>query len=97
MQIDGPQTARRVRSDALRGAALMAAARLDCAVRARAERVSRSAMIGMGLLAAAIAAVAYLRGADVRAGLVGGQPAALPNMLASAVASVVRDDRAPDR
>jgi hypothetical protein len=93
MQIDGPQTARRGRSDALRGAALMAAARLDCAVRARAERVSRPAMIGMGLLTAAIAAVAYLRGTDVRAGLAGGQPAALPNVLAS----VAKDGRAPDR
>jgi hypothetical protein len=71
----------------------MAAARLDCAVRARAERVSRPAMIGVGLLTAAIAAVAYLRGADVRAGLAGGQPAALQHVLAS----VAKDGRAPDR
>jgi hypothetical protein len=71
----------------------MAAARLDCAVRARAERVSRRAMIGVGLLTAAIAVVAYLRGADVRAGLAGGQPAELLNVLAS----VAKDDRAPDR
>jgi hypothetical protein len=93
MQIEGPQTARRGRSDALRGAALMAATRLDCAVRARADTVSRPAMIGVGLLTAAIAAFAYLHGADVRGGLAGGHPAALPNVLAS----VAKDDRAPDR
>jgi hypothetical protein len=93
MQIEGPQTAHRGRSDALRDAALMAAARLDCAVRARAERVSRPAMIAVGLLTAAIAVVAYLRGADMRAGLAGGQPPELFNVLAS----VAKDDRAPDR
>jgi hypothetical protein len=71
----------------------MAAARLDCAVRARAERVSRPAMIGVGLLTSAIAVVAYLRGADVRAGFAGGQPAELVNVLAR----FAKDDRAPDR
>jgi hypothetical protein len=91
MQIEAPQTARRGRSDALYGAALMAAARLDWLVRTRAERLSRPARIGVGLLAATVAAVAYLRGADVRAGLAGGQPAVLHNVLAT----VARDDPAP--
>jgi hypothetical protein len=91
MQIDAHQTARRGRSDALCVAALMAAARLDRLVRTRVERHSRPAIIGLGLLTATIAAVAYLRGADVHAGLAGGQPAFLPNV----VASVAEDDRAP--
>jgi hypothetical protein len=93
MQIEGPQTARRRRRDALSAAALTAAARLDWLVRMRAERLSRPAKIGVGLLTAAIAAIAYLRGADVRAGLAGGQPTALPHLLAS----VAQDDRATDR
>ena len=70
----------------VRDAALIAAARLDCLVRARALRLSRPAMCGIGLAAAAIAALAYLRGADLHTGLAGGQPGLL------AVASNVTDD-----
>jgi hypothetical protein len=93
MQTEAPQTARRGRSEALYGATLMAAARLDWLVRTRAERLSRPARIGVGLLAATVAAVAYLRGADVRAGLAGGQPAVLHNVLAT----VARNDPAPGK
>jgi hypothetical protein len=67
-------------------AALIAAARLDCLVRARALSLSRPAMCGIGLAAAAIAALAYLRGADLHTSLAGGQPGLL------AVASNVTDD-----
>jgi hypothetical protein len=91
MQIEAHQTAGRGRSDALGAAALIAAARLDWLVRTRAERLSRRAIMGVGLLTAAIAAVAYLRGAEVRVGLAGGQPGLLPNVLAS----VAKDDRPP--
>ena len=91
MQIEAPQTARRGRSDTLHVAALLAAVRLDSLVRTRAERLSRPARIGVGLLAATIAALAYLRGADVRAGLAGGQPGVMHNVLAT----VARDDPAP--
>jgi hypothetical protein len=89
MHIEAPHPARRQRGDALRAAALLTAARLDWHVRARVERLPRPAKIGVGLLTATIAAVALLRGADVRAGLAGGQPTLLPNVLAS----VARDDR----
>ena len=91
MQIEPSQTACPGRGDALGAAALIAAARLDWLVRTRAERVSRRAMMGVGLLTAAIAAVAYLRGAEVRVNLVGSQPNLLPNVLAS----VAKDERAP--
>jgi hypothetical protein len=91
MQIEATQTSRPGRSDALGAAALIAVARLDWLVRTRAQRASRPAMIGVGLLTAAIAAVAYLRGADVHAGRTGGQPGLLPNL---ALASVAKDDRA---
>ena len=93
MHIEAPQTARRGRSDTLHVAALLAAARLDSLVRTRAERLSRPARIGVGLLAATIAALAYLRGADVRADLAGGQPAVMHNVLAT----VARDDPASGR
>jgi hypothetical protein len=91
MQIEASQTAWQGRSDALCAAALTAGARLDWHVRTRAERLSRPAMIAMGLLTAAIAVVAYLRGAEMRIGLVGSQPGLVPNVLAS----VAKDDRAP--
>jgi hypothetical protein len=67
---------------ALHNATLKAGARLDCLVRTRVESLSRRTMFGMGLLTAAIAALAYLRGADLRAALAGSQPALLPNALA---------------
>ena len=93
MQIDAPQTARPARTDALCAAALIVAARLHGLVRTRAERLSRPAMIGVGVLTAAIAAAAWLRGADVHPSLAAGQPTLLPNVLAS----IARDDRAPSQ
>jgi len=93
MQIEGPQTARRPRRDALSAAALLAAAQLDWLVRTRAKRLSRPAKIGVGLLTATVAAIAYLRGADVRGGLAGGQASLLPGVLAGDA----RDGRAPGR
>jgi hypothetical protein len=56
----------------------MVVARLDCLVRLHARRVSRRTMCGVGLFALAIAAIAYLRGADVLAGFAGSQPRLLP-------------------
>jgi hypothetical protein len=92
MQLEARQPARRGRRDALCVAALTAAARLDWLVRTRLERHSRPTLVGVGLLTATIAAVAYFRGADVHAGLAGGQPALLlPNGLASAA----QDEQAP--
>jgi hypothetical protein len=70
---------------------LIAGVRLYSLVRLRAERPSRRTMVGVGVLTAAIAALAYLRGADVRVGLAGGQPNLLPHVLAS----VANDERAP--
>jgi hypothetical protein len=92
MHVEAPQSARRRRADAVCVAALMAAARLDRLVRTRLKRHSRPAIVGAGLLTATIAAVAYLRGADVHAGLAGGQPALL---LPNALASAAEDDSAP--
>jgi hypothetical protein len=46
-------------------------------------------MIGAGLLTATVVALAYLRGADVRAGLAVGQP----GMLAQLLPNVAEDDR----
>jgi hypothetical protein len=73
----------------LRHAPLIAAARLDCMVRPYARRLSRPAVCGIGLVAVAIAAIAYLRGAELHAGITGGQPPLLPR-----VTSVNADDRA---
>jgi hypothetical protein len=92
MHLEARQPARPGRRDALGCAALTAAARLDWLVRTRLERHSRRAMVGAGLLTATIAALAYFRGADVHAGLAGGQPALL---LPNAVASGARDEQAP--
>lgn len=70
----------------------MSAAQIDWLVRTRARRLSRPAKVGVGLLTASIAAIAYLRGADVRAGLAGGQAnTVLPNVLANGA----RDGQAP--
>jgi hypothetical protein len=61
-----------------RDASLIAAARLDCLVWLYPHRLSRRAICGVGLVAMAIAAIAYLRGADVLAGFAGSQPPLLP-------------------
>ena len=67
----------------------MSAAQIDWLVRTRARRLSRPAKVGVGLLTARIA---YLRGADVRAGLAGGHAnTVLPNVLANGA----RDGQAP--
>jgi hypothetical protein len=66
---------------ALNNATLIAGARLDCLVRPRLESLSGRTMLGVGLLTASIAALAYLRGADVRAALAGSQPGLLPHAL----------------
>jgi hypothetical protein len=66
---------------ALHNATLIAGARLDCLVRPRVESLSGRAMLGVGLLTAGIAALAYLRGADMRAALVGSQAGLLPHAL----------------
>ena len=66
---------------ALNNATLIAGVRLDCLVRPRVESLSGRTMLGVGLLTAAIAGLAYLRGLDVRTGLAGSQPGLLPNAL----------------
>jgi hypothetical protein len=66
----------------------MAVTRLDCLVWLHARRLSRRTMCGLGLVAMAIAAVAYLRGADVLAGFAGSKPPLLP-----LVAGVTDDER----
>jgi hypothetical protein len=57
---------------------LIAAARLDCLVRTCAWRISCRTMCGLGLVAAALAAIAYLRGAELHPGFAAGQPPLLP-------------------
>jgi hypothetical protein len=89
MHTEAPQTAPRGPRHALRYATFIAGARLDYLVRTGAERLSRRAVIGAGLLTATVVALAYLRGADVHAGLVGGQPGMLPQLLPN----VAEDDR----
>jgi hypothetical protein len=64
---------------ALNKATLIAGARLDCLVRARVESLSGWTMLGVALLAAAIAALAYLQGADLRVALAGSQPGLMPH------------------
>jgi hypothetical protein len=73
----------------LRHASLIAGARLDCLVRAYAQRASRRTVFGLGLVALGIASLAYLRGAELHGGLAGCQPALLPT-----VTGVTSDDRA---
>ena len=68
MHTEAPQTTPRGPRHALRYAAC-------------AERLSRRAVIGAGLLTATVVALAYLRGADVRAGFAVGQPGMLPQLL----------------
>jgi hypothetical protein len=58
-------------------------------MRTRAERLSRRTMVGVALLTATVVALAYLRGADVRAGFAVGQPGMLPQLLPN----VAEDDR----
>jgi hypothetical protein len=77
------QTASRGLTDTLRRAALSVGARLDCLVRPRAEALSRRTVVGAGVLAVTVVAIAHLRGADLRAGLAAGQPGVLPQLLPS--------------
>jgi hypothetical protein len=91
METEAPQTAPRGPRHALRHATLIAVARLDYLMRTRAERLSRRTMLGVALLAATVVALAYLRGADVRAGFAVGQPGMLPQLLPN----VAQDDRPP--
>lgn len=72
---DGPHPAYRVRD-----APLIAAARVESVVRIYSRRLSRRAMWGIALVAVALAALAYLRGADLCGGLVGAQPPLLPGV-----------------
>jgi hypothetical protein len=81
MHTEAPQTAPRGPRHALRYATFIAGARLAHLVRTRGERLSRRAVIGAGLLTATVVALAYLRGADVRAGFAVGQPGMLPQLL----------------
>jgi hypothetical protein len=81
METEAPQTAPRDPRHALRYATLIAGARLDYLVRTRVERLSRRTMVGLALITATVAALAYLRGAEVGVGLAGGQPGMLPLLL----------------
>jgi hypothetical protein len=72
---DGPHQAYRVRD-----APLIAAARVESVVRIYSRRLSRRAMWGIALVAVALAALAYLRGAELWGGLVGAQPPLLPGV-----------------
>jgi hypothetical protein len=89
MHTEAPQTAPRGPRHALRHATLIAGARLDYLMRTRAKRLSRRTMVGVALLTATVVALAYLRGADVRAGFAVGQPGMLPQLLPN----VAEDDR----
>jgi hypothetical protein len=94
MHTEAPQTAPRGPRHALRHATLIAGARLDCLVRARAEALSRRTVVGVGLLAVTVVALAHLRGADLRAGLAAGQPGMLPQLLPS-VTGTQQEGRGP--
>jgi hypothetical protein len=83
MDSAAPQTALQGLTATLRYAALSAGARLDCLVRARADALSRRTVVGAGVLAVTVVALAHLRGADLRAGLAAGQPGVLPQLLPS--------------
>jgi hypothetical protein len=80
------------RVGALCEAALLLCARVDGFLWSHAERLSRRTLVGVGLLSAAIAALAYARGTDLGAGLAGSQP----NAVSHAVGFVfVARDRSP--
>jgi hypothetical protein len=81
--LHGPHQTYRVRD-----APLIAAARIESVVRIYSWRLSRRAMWGIALLAVALAAFAYLRGAELYGGLVGAQPPLLPGLT-----GVSDDDR----
>ena len=73
---------------ALRHASLITATRLDGVVRTRAGALGRRTKLGLGLVAVAIAALAYLRGTELHGGLVGTQQGLLPM-----VTGVTSDDQ----
>ena len=72
----------------LRYVPLITAARLGFLAHARAQELDRRSKFALGLVAAAIATVAYVRGAHVAGGLAGGQPG-----LLRAAMNVTTDDR----
>jgi hypothetical protein len=74
---------------ALRYVPLIAASRLGFLVRVRARGLDRRSKVALGFVAAAIATLAYVRGAPVAGGLAGGQPG-----LLHAATSVTTDDQA---
>jgi hypothetical protein len=74
---------------ALRYVPLIAAARLGSVVHTRAQELDRRSKLALGFVAAAIATLAYVRGAPVGGGLAGGQPGLLP-----VATSVTIDDQA---
>ena len=73
----------------LRYVPLIAAARLGFLAHTRARELDRREKVALGLVATAIATLAYVRGAHVAGGLAGGQPG-----LIHAATNVTTDDRA---
>lgn len=63
------------------GAALLAGATVDRVVRERTESMSPRALIGAGILAAGVMALAHLAGADLRGSLAGAHPSLFTRLL----------------
>ena len=74
---------------AFRYVPLIAAARVGFLVHSRAQELDRRSKFALGVAAAAIATLAYVRGAHVAGGLAGGQLG-----LLHAATNVTTDDRA---
>ena len=85
MSADTIQTAyqsRGARAEAVRNAALVTGVTLDCLVRALSvRRIPGPVMVGIGLIAAATVVGLIHFGADVRAGVAGGQSGLLPSLV----------------
>lgn len=85
MPADTIQTAyqsRGARGEAVRNAALITGVTLDCLVRrVSARRIPGPIMVGIGLVAAATVVGLIHFGADVRAGVAGGQSGLLPSLV----------------
>jgi hypothetical protein len=102
MPADPIQTAyqsRGARGEAVRNAALMTGVTLDGLVRALSvRRIPVPIMAGIGLIAAATVVGLIHLGADVRAGLAGGQSGLLPTLVQvvsgeQAELSILRSER----